>query len=227
MLEACYWQSGRLPEYISRSLPDWCGHLSGKSINSGNFLLCYFTLFWWPGFWLDSSAYIERCTLKQCLEPADVTKFFPISYFLHWSPSFTLTHFPGWVKVLLCWSWDIKYKCFPKNNDGEVASNSHDSVLKNISGQFARGIIVETHILPMYPIVVFYYCTLCCISDAHLMHLIGVVMLLRFEKKCFVVCFISILKLEANFHNSIWNVWGAQKQLGDTVKNGLCQENEK
>lgn len=165
VLEACYWQSGRLPKYISRSLPDWCGHLSGKSINSGNFLPCYFTLFWWPGFWLDSNAFIECCILKQCLGLADVIKFFPISYFLPWLPSFTLTHFPARVKVLLCWSWDRKYKCFPKNNDGEVAASSDDSVLKNISGQFVRGIIVETHILLivlcciplLYPLLYFWW----------------------------------------------------------------------
>lgn len=39
---------------VPLSRPDRCGCLSGKSISFGNFLLCYFTLFWWLGFWLNS-----------------------------------------------------------------------------------------------------------------------------------------------------------------------------
>lgn len=154
-------------------------------------------------------------------------KFFPISYFLPWLPSFTLTNFPARGKVLLCWSWDRKYKCFPKNYDGEVAANSHNSVKRKISVVSLREELLFRPTYSLLYSVAFYYCTLLCISDACLMPFVGVVMLLRFEIKCFVVCFISILKLEANFHNSIWNVWDAQKQLGDTVKDGLCQENEK
>lgn len=46
------WQATQ--DLFPLSLAGRCGRLSGKSINFGNFLLCYFTLFWWLGFWFNS-----------------------------------------------------------------------------------------------------------------------------------------------------------------------------
>lgn len=87
--------SGRMLRCISCKPPGWCGHLSGKSISSGNFSLCFFTLFPWPGFPLEL-AFIECLYINSMFRPHRSNQVFPRFTF---SPlvDFRLSH------ILLSW----------------------------------------------------------------------------------------------------------------------------
>lgn len=95
-------------------------------------------------------AFIDRYILNvPCFQPSDLIKFFPI-FSLPWLTSFSLSLFPAWVKALFCRSWDRKMRiCFLEHTDGEIVAISSDNILKNITGQSVRRIVVETHIPPI------------------------------------------------------------------------------